>query len=484
MPDIPDTSGASASEARAATSFASMKTSQLALIFAVCLCEGMDTAVLGSTFKVLETDMGLTPTALALMTMIQVFSLNAAAPLWGYMCDNGLANRKDLMMIGCFGWGVAMLSLGLCNSLWQVLVLRALNGVFLACLVPLSQSWVADLAAANCRGQVFGLLGAAEQIGVGITSGVTTTVSAAIIFGMRGWRSMCFGITILSWALCATLKQWMDQPSTVEQPLEGSVLCVITKTIGNLGMHLQIPTFNLLILQGIAGNMPWLAMNFEIMYLQYLGFSNAEVGLMVGVMTIFTALGPLLGGAIGDALESRSPNHGRIITAQVSVLIGIPSAVVFLVVLPDTVGSTVIWPYYVCKAFFHLTATWPSYSTNRPVLCEVVHENHRATIIAWQTAMENGLSALICMPLMGFLSESVFGYHPSNQDVADMAPEARVANAVALRSAMLYMTVLPWLLCFAGFSFMHWTYPHDRKATLGSAGEDPELATLIGGKHQ
>merc|ERR1711871_361051 len=115
-----------------------------------------------------------------------------------------------------------------------------------------------------------------------------------------------------------------------------------------------------------------------------------------------------------------------------------------------------------------MTATWPCYSTNRPVLCEIVPENNRATVMAWELAIECGLAAVICMPLLGYLTESVFGYHETTQDFATMTPEVRAENAAALRSAMLYMTVLPWLLCFVGYSLMHFTYPHDRKASLGT----------------
>lgn len=436
--------------------------SQLCLLFAVCIAEGSDGAILGSTFKALEKEMHLTPTGLAVVALAQALSSNLAAPVWGWMCDEGITSRKYLMMLGCCGWGAAMIGLGLSSSYWQLIALRICNGLSLACLYPLSQSWVADLVEPRMQGRIFGMVGAAHNMGTMLTAGVTTAWSQRLIFGLYGWRVMCFGVGCASWLLCLALAIWMHSSSSQDRSSTASLFQMVKGMSRQLCKGWCIPTFRILVLQGMFGTIPWVAMSFEIMFLQYLMFSDAQVGSMVSIWTLFQVLGPPIGGLLGDTLARISPDHGRAFVAQLSLALGMTLTVVFLAILPAAFESNMMWPYVVCKSFFMMTASWCAAGVNRPILCEIVPTGNRASLIAWFVSIDNAVASCFGLPMVAFLAENVFGYQPTHMDVAEMTNEARAINAHALQTSLLYIETLPWLLCFLLYTALHWYYPRDR----------------------
>eukprot|EP00746_Dinoflagellata_sp_MGD_P022666 gnl/MRDRNA2_/MRDRNA2_153046_c0_seq1.p1 gnl/MRDRNA2_/MRDRNA2_153046_c0~~gnl/MRDRNA2_/MRDRNA2_153046_c0_seq1.p1 ORF type:complete len:469 (-),score=48.41 gnl/MRDRNA2_/MRDRNA2_153046_c0_seq1:27-1433(-) len=441
---------------------------QLSLLLAVCIAEGSDSAVLGSTFKALEKEMGLTPAGLAIVALAQSVTTNLSAPVWGWMCDEGIASRKNLMMLGCAGWGAAMIGLGLSISYWQLVALRMFNGLFLACLYPLSQSWVADLVDSRLQGRVFGLVGAAHNAGTMLTAGVTTAYSQRLIMGFYGWRVMCFAVGSASWMLCLALFLFMQSKA---KPCESSSPATLFQMVTTMSKHLrkgmQIPTFNILVLQGMFGSIPWVAMNFEIMYLQYLKFTDVQVGTMVSIWTAFGVFGPAIGGLIGDTLAKVSPNHGRPIVAQLSLGMATTLVVVFLGILPSVIESHVMWPYVACKIIFLMTANWCAAGVNRPILCEIVSTGHRASLIAWFVSIDNVVASFLGNGMVAYLAENVFGYQPTHLDVREMSEAARAVNAHALRTSLLCMEIMPFVLCFLMYTTLHFFYPRDRARVEG-----------------
>ncbi|EFN50877.1 hypothetical protein CHLNCDRAFT_55462 [Chlorella variabilis] len=95
---------------------------------------------------------------------------------------------------------------------------------------------------------------------------------------------------------------------------------------------LRIPTFRIIVLQGIMGSIPWSALVFLTLYLQLLGMSDAQASALVALFLAGTAFGGLIGGCVGDAAAKAYPQHGRIAVTQFSVGIGVPFA--FLIFKP------------------------------------------------------------------------------------------------------------------------------------------------------
>lgn len=72
--------------------------------------------------------------------------------------------------------------------------------------------------------------------------------------------------------------------------------------------------------QGIVGNIPGTALGFVTLYVQLLGLSDLSAGVMVALGMAANAVGGLLGGWLGDLASRASPNHGRILVCQISII--------------------------------------------------------------------------------------------------------------------------------------------------------------------
>merc|ERR1719491_1114543 len=70
------------------------------------------------------------------------------------------------------------------------------------------------------------------------------------------------------------------------------------------------------------------------MYCQFLGLSDMAAALGYGMAIAGTALGGVVGGVTGDHLAAWSPNHGRALTAQITVSLGIPFVICIFLVVP------------------------------------------------------------------------------------------------------------------------------------------------------
>ncbi|CAE8595894.1 unnamed protein product [Polarella glacialis] len=484
----------------------------LAFLGAVSALEGADAMLLPASFRALQLDLALTPLDLASMSLAQALMSSLAAPVWGILADRGVLPRRIILAFGALGWGVVTLLLAAASSRNSMLLLRAVNGSLLACLGPVCQGIVADVTAESKRGEVLGLLGFLTLVGSMLASLITTPISRQMVLGVQGWRVAFSGIgaasifvAVLIWAKmeepekeswgeplpvpedmaaegeldAATPSKSPKTPSFVrrtasfsfEKLLSGS--CWASSMGSALGEeafrlrdYLQTPTFMVIVLQGCFGGIPWNAMGFSTMYFQQVGLSDFNASLISALGQGCTAIGTFSGGRIGDALARHFPDHGRPLTAQISVTAGIPCVFLMFWVLPATPASL---PWYaLLTALMGLTASWCATGVNRPILSEIVSPNGRSVIMAWDAALEGSMAALFGAPAVGFLSERVFGYKletgldvgGSNASLANDLEQAN--NTRALGLALVWATSGPWLLCLSLYTFLHWSYPKDR----------------------
>jgi hypothetical protein len=93
--------------------------------------------------------------------------------------------------------------------------------------------------------------------------------------------------------------------------------------------------------------------------------------------------GALVGGSVGDRMAKRLPNNGRIFTAQISVFCGIPFTWVILKGLPASDYSTTPAAYGCLMFIMGLTCTWAGAGCNSPIFAEIVPDELRSTIYAF-----------------------------------------------------------------------------------------------------
>jgi len=226
-----------------------------------------------------------------------------------------------------------------------------------------------------------------------------------------------------------------------------------------LSVYLRMPSFAVLILQGCFGTVPWNALGYKTLFFQLSGITDLQASLIDVFGHVAGAMGGIIGGVVGDSLSRCSPHHGRPLTAQISVLAGIPVAWFIFMAHPPESGA---FAYFLCLMIaLGLTATWCGVGVNLPILSQIVKEDQRATIMAWEGTLEHSCSTIFGNAMVGILAQNVFGYDLSA--AKGNVSEGNEENIKALGTALMLVSFFPWVLCFCCYSLLHWSYPRDMK---------------------
>lgn len=436
--------------------------------------DGCDDQLLPATFRALEADLGFHPTLLGYISLVQTMSLSIMCPFWGYMSDKH--SRKWLLCFGTIAWGLATIALGLVSTFWQVMLLRAMNGMFLGSVGPISQSILADASPPKDLGFAFGMVQLSSSLGRLLGGVVTTTVALMNAGALRGWRVsfLCVGgLSILLGAVIALFldeiprSRWRRRKAVVDdsggtgsaQPEVKSDWLTFVKELVALSLFRK--SVLILLAEGVIGSIPWSAFSFNTMFFQYAGMSDAQAALLTGALLIGAAVGGVVGGWLGDRLYEKWPRHGRAALGQFAILIRLPLLALGYLVVPRNPE------YFTAYLFLGLgigLSSMAGVAVNRPIISDVVMPNHRATIFAITISVEGSSAALFGATLVGILAESVFGYQKTDLLVSKMSPELRNGNANALALSLSCLTIAPWILSFFLYGLLHFTYADDKEA--------------------
>jgi len=442
----------------------------LGLLFSVCVIEGMDIQLLPASFKALERDLGLAPTHLAMLGMAQSIVQFVSGLVWGALADGGWS-RKWMLTGGAVSWGCLTVLLAMVSSFPTMVGLRMMNGAALGILSPVAQSLIVDMTHPSERGFYFGWFQFAINFGLLISSIFTASISNMTIWGLQGWRVAFAVVAIASFMIAFLLAACMKEPErTNNNPVPASVAGEFRKCC----RYLRIPTFKYIALQGAFGSIPWSALSFAILFFQNSGLTDFQASVTFSANIIGGGIGGVLGGWIGDRLSQWSQNHGRPLTAQISVVAGIPLIIGILCVVPREPSSFLT--YFGLMLTFGLLASWCSAGVNRPILAEIVGRRDRSSVFAWLVALDGSFAAMMGAPMVGIFAENVFGYQSTRLSIAETPFALRDSNASALAQAMMCCTIGPWAVCFVFYSFLHLTYGPDVAAcaALDDADMDAE----------
>ncbi|EFN51219.1 hypothetical protein CHLNCDRAFT_141208 [Chlorella variabilis] len=227
---------------------------------------------------------------------------------------------------------------------------------------------------------------------------------------------------------------------------------MVRRLAGEVGGVMKIPTFGIIIVQGIVGSVPYASLIFLTLYFQARPTPSC--------LPRRGGLGGLLGGWIGDCAARRFPDHGRIVATQFSVIVGVPFALLLFKGLPMDGGTEAVWLYRGVITAFALLTAWPAPCCNNPAFAEIVPAAQRNLIYAFDRCFEGAMAACSA-PLVGMLAEDWFGFRGTSKVTGNR--KADLHNAKALGSALLAFTTVPWIFCFLMYSGLHATYPRDRR---------------------
>ncbi|KAI9165661.1 hypothetical protein LWI28_018202 [Acer negundo] len=445
----------------------------LILINLAAIMERADENLLPSVYKEVSEAFNAGPSDLGYLTFIRNFVQGLTSPLAGVLVIN--YDRPTVLTMGIFCWALSTAAVGASQQFMQVAFWRAINGFGLAIVIPALQSFIADSYKDGVRGAGFGLLSLVGTIG-GIGGGVLATIMAGQqFFGVPGWRcafilmstlSVLIGILVFSFVVdpkkTNTTGENFDRDEMIEKS-NGSVSSIWIESWTATKAVIKVPTFQVIVLQGIVGSLPWTAMVFFTMWFELIGFDHSSTAALLSVFAAGCALGSFVGGLIADRISQNYPHSGRIMCAQFSAFMGIPFSWFLLKVIPQSVNS--YYTFAFTLLFMGLIISWNGTAANAPMFAEVVPSKHRTMIYAFDRAFETSFSSFAA-PLVGILSEKMFGYDSKSIDPV----KGSVREAHALSQGLLSMMVVPFGLCCLFYTPLYKFFRRDR--------ENAKMATL------
>ncbi|KAJ4843559.1 hypothetical protein Tsubulata_007978, partial [Turnera subulata] len=368
---------------------------------------------------------------------------------------------------------ISLLATTALMSLPSVAVSRGLNGIGLAIVVPAIQSLVADSTNETNRGTAFGWLQLTGNLGSILGNLCAILIASTSVMGIPGWRVAFHLVAIISVIVGILIRLFAKDPHFSDNINNGSststakddknaqtFISAVKDLLKESKSVMKIPSFQVLVAQGVAGTFPWSGLSFAPMWFELIGFSHEQTALIMTLNTIGASFGSLFGGKAGDFLARSMPNTGRILLSQISAGSSIPFAAVLLLILPDHPSSAFMHGlvYFIMGVF----TSWNAPATNNPIFAEIVPEKSRTTIYALDMSFENVLSSF-APPIVGLLAQNVYGFKTPEKSQDSGKIETDRQNAGSLAKALFTAFLIPMTICVFIYSFLYWTYPRDRE---------------------
>ncbi|GJN08598.1 hypothetical protein PR202_ga26537 [Eleusine coracana subsp. coracana] len=408
-------------------------------------------------------------------------------------CAAARHDRASVVAAGAFLWAVATLLVGASGTILQMAIARGFNGVVLALVVPAIYSLVADYSDDATRGSAFGWVLMAQSMGPVVGGSLGILLAPTTFLGViPGWRLAFYVVALISFSLAALTWLLAADPRPIDITKTKALTTTLSEIVREAKDVVRVPTFLIIVAQGVAGSLPWSALNFAAMWLELVGFTHWATTVVTALNHLANALGALFAGFVGDPLARRFPNKGRVAMAQVCTASTVPLAAILLLALADDPAAGLA--YAAAFFVFGFVTPWCPVATNNPIFAEIVPEKARTTVYALDRCFES-VFASFGPTIVGILAERVFGYQPA---ASGESVEADRENAAALGKAIFAEIAVPITVCCLTYSALYWTYPADRQraqtmAALHTASEEqdgdceaclPAIATAADGLNQ
>ena len=286
---------------------------------------------------------------------------------FGYFTD--IASRKKLLIISMLFGEIPCFLTGFVENYQQFFWLRALTGIGIGAIIPITYSLLADYFPSNMRSAATGYLGLV--VGLGIGGG---QLLAGLTGPEYGWKISFIIVSVPNFIFLLLYAIFATEPARGKS--DGNIND-ITKINSSIIKQLISKKTNILVfLQGIAGTVPWSV--FFVYLTDYLaqdiGYSVQMASLVVFVLGLSAMIGGFAGGLIGNKLYNINPKYQPLLSAVCTFIGMVPTA--FLINLsPVESNTSVIYPLVlgIFSGFF-ITITAPNM---KAVLMNVNHPNTR-----------------------------------------------------------------------------------------------------------
>ncbi len=414
----------------------------VAVFFLFMLLHQTDRLMIGSMqvpimgeFKISDSQWGLVNTgALVVSTLLY--------PVWGYLYDRYA--RAKLLALASLIWGATTWLSSIVRSFPAFVGTRASTGIDDSSY-PGLYSLVADYFGPGLRGRVYGLLQLAQPLGY--LGGMVLALMVAPMIG--GWRSVFYITGSLGLVIAVLIFFGVkEMPRGKAEPEFAGMQDYqqFRFSWAEAKLAVQKRSMWFVFAQGFAGVFPWNVITFFIFgyLIRERGYNNDTVLFTMAPMVLVLALGYFVGGALGDWLFKRTLN-GRIIVSSTGVLLG--AIFLFLAIQTPIDNRTQFLVLMLLTAIF-----MPLSSPNViATIFDVTTPEVRSTTQAVEYFVENSGAALA--PLLAGI----------------------VADATNLKTAILWICISAWLLCFVIYLGALFFIPNDIRALRGEMQRRADL---------
>ncbi|HKZ43528.1 MAG TPA: MFS transporter [Anaerolineales bacterium] len=343
-------------------------------------------------------------------------------PIWGYLYDRFA--RAKLLALASLIWGATTWLSSIVRTYPQFLGTRASTGIDDSSY-PGLYSLVADYYPPKVRGKVYGILQVPQPLGYLAGMILALMVAPMLngkLFNLEGWRSIFLITGFLGIIMAILIFLFVkDVPRGKSEPEfeDVSEIGQFKFSWAEVKNIFRKKTMWFIFLQGFAGVFPWNVITyFFVGYLQTeRGYDSNSVLFVMGPVILILSLGYFLGGSLGDWLFKRT-KKGRIIISSIGVILGAIFLMMALLTPVDQKTTFFIW--------MALTAIFMPFSSPNVLstIFDITAPEVRSTAQSVEYFIENSGAALA--PIIA----------------------GAVALATTKQTAILYLSVAAWGLCF------------------------------------
>lgn len=281
------------------------------MLWWICLFNYADRQAIFSIFPALKSEMQLTDVQLGIIGGAFMWVYAASAPFAGWIADR--FSRKSLILGGLIFWSVVTLATAYCREYWQLVAVRALEGLGESVYFPASMSLLSDYHGPKTRSRAMSIH--QSSVYAGTIAGGTL---AGFMAQYYGWRSSFHLFGWLGIALAIVLIAVLKEP-----PRSQAAITESREPARGIFSH---PMSIVLVAVFVGANfvasvfLTWLPsfLNRKFsMTLAMAGFSSTAY------LQIASVLGVISGGILADRL-ARKYRGGRMITQAIGLFLGIP----------------------------------------------------------------------------------------------------------------------------------------------------------------
>ena len=294
----------------------------IAMLWFVCLFNYADRQAIFSVFPVLKSQLGLSDVELGVVGASFMWMYALFGPVAGWLGDKFA--RKTLIIGALIFWSAVTAATALCETFWQLTLIRALGGLGEAFYFPAAMSLISDYHSGRTRSKAMSLH--QSSVYAGTITGGTLAGFIAQYYGWK-WSFLLFGVA--GSLLGIVLMAWLREPErgaseqSGEAAMHAADAGMIREGLREIFRSRMVAVLMLVFIGANFVAVVFLTWMPSFLYRKF-HMTLSMAGLNgTAFIQIASVLGVLSGGLLADALIRRH-RGGRMLTQALGLIGGVP----------------------------------------------------------------------------------------------------------------------------------------------------------------